>query len=117
MAFALLASGKYEVVQYCYVRHLYGSDHLNPAEFDKKLYVCKNCGLCQVPMYVRRLMGNFIKKMWRDARDGNAADPNLLRTLPERWKDIVAESNAANASALTAHLPLVLVGIVAEYFG
>jgi len=82
---------------------------------------CEYCGLLIKILHHDLIMSKFIKGMWKQVRgylDTLQQTSNYLRnTFPRRFAEIVAESDAINAVALAPHLPPVLIGIVAEYFG
>jgi hypothetical protein len=80
------------------------------------------CSLCHLPILVHSydvLMPRFTRRMLYEAREGAGGreeDWNRFAlTFPQLFREIVAESNAANALALDSHLPPVLINIVNEY--
>jgi hypothetical protein len=82
---------------------------------------CDVCGLVIKLYHYEFLMPRFTKGIWKQVRGFLDISPqvrdHLRNTFPRRFAEIVAESDAINATALAPHLPPVLAGIVAEYFG
>jgi len=82
---------------------------------------CDRCGFLIKILHHDLLMPKFMKGIWKQVRGCLDVHPQangpLKNTFLRRFAEVTAESNAANASALAPHLPPVLVGIVAEYFG
>lgn len=82
---------------------------------------CGICGLVIKLYHYEFLMPWFMKGIWGQVRGFLDISPqakgHLRNTFPQQFAEIVAESDAINATALAPHLPPVLVGIVAEYFG
>jgi hypothetical protein len=113
--------GRYYGSRMCYSWGICDCQYGHYVEFSEVPPVCEECKLPRKIYEFDRLMKNFTKQIWREARDiphvPNATHQCLALTFPQLFRAITAESNAANAAALAPHLPLVLIGIVAEYFG
>jgi hypothetical protein len=80
---------------------------------------CGDCGLAIKICHYETLTPKFVERMRGHVRGMLPPQDaeRLKNTFPRRFAEIVAESKKGNAAALAPHLPSVLVGIVAEYFG
>jgi len=83
--------------------------------------ICDRCGLPVKVHHYDFVMPIFISRIRKQVRGeldvAPQANGHLKNTFPTQFAEITAESNAANAAALAPHLPPVLAGLVADYFG
>jgi hypothetical protein len=90
---------------------------------DMRYFDVEHCSKCRQPVRMDnhdRLMENFTRQMWREAREGFVVNSrvaeDLALTFPRQFTEIFAKSKKGNAEALAPHLPPVLTNIVVEYF-